>query len=296
MAEAHAIRNDSNASNVSNDSNALVAKLGWFVFLVTMVAMLILGYWIFHTDPPFEAGDDIGYNLGLVGGLMMLTLLLYPLRKRVGFMKKLGRMPKWFKWHMVFGILGPVLILFHTTFRVGSFNDAIALLCMTLVAGSGVFGRFFYSKIHHGLYGRQASLREIEERMAQRGQTQSAIMPGVAQRLAAFRARFANGNALSFGEFVMVGVHAVWLRLSLKRELKQALRAACERGELQAREVAPLYARRMEKLSGYLQAVCDVARFQTWQRLFSWWHVLHIPLVFMLALSSVFHVLSVHMY
>jgi DNA replication protein DnaC len=32
---------------------------------------------------PYQAGDDLGYNLGLGGGVLMLTLLVYPLRKRL---------------------------------------------------------------------------------------------------------------------------------------------------------------------------------------------------------------------
>jgi len=33
---------------------------------------------------------------------------------------------------------------------------------MLLVAGSGIMGRFVYTKIHHGLYGRSANLKEIK--------------------------------------------------------------------------------------------------------------------------------------
>lgn len=32
---------------------------------------------------------------------------------------------------------------------------------MVIVALSGLVGRYFYTKIHHGLYGRKASLKEL---------------------------------------------------------------------------------------------------------------------------------------
>jgi len=45
-----------------------------------------------------------------------------------------------------------------------------------------------------------------------------------------------------------------------------------------------------------IKAVRDVAQFHTYERLFSWWHIFHIPLVYLLIFSGIFHVISVHMY
>jgi hypothetical protein len=229
-------------------------------------------------------------------------LLFYPLRKRFRFMKPLGSIPNWFKLHMIFGILGPVLVLFHTTFRLGAMNDRIALTCMILVAGSGVFGRFFYSRIHHGLYGREASLREVEAQMVQRGDMQSAFAfaPDIEQRLAAFRERFAPGQSRDsgrrFGDFFMVGIRGFGLRWSLRGRLKQALRAERERGRLQTQQVKSVYSNGQGLIASHIRSVRDVSRFHIYQRLFSWWHILHIPLVYLLVFSAIFHVISVHMY
>ena len=46
----------------------------------------------------------------------------------------------------------------------------------------------------------------------------------------------------------------------------------------------------------YLDAVIDVARFNAYERLFSLWHILHVPFVFMLIISGIAHVIAVHMY
>ena len=45
---------------------------------------------------------------------------------------------------------------------MGSLNSTIALACVVLVAASGVAGRLIYPRIHFGLYGRRASVREVE--------------------------------------------------------------------------------------------------------------------------------------
>jgi hypothetical protein len=40
----------------------------------------------------------------------------------------------------------------------------------------------------------------------------------------------------------------------------------------------------------------DAAQFRTYERLFSMWHIFHIPLVYMMVFSGIYHVISVHMY
>jgi hypothetical protein len=49
-------------------------------------------------------------------------------------------------------------------------------------------------------------------------------------------------------------------------------------------------------VSEYMQGVQRVAQFNTYERLFSLWHVLHVPFVYMLVLSAIAHVVAVHMY
>jgi hypothetical protein len=66
----------------------------------------------------FTPASDLGYTVGLVGGIMMLAMLAYPLRKKLRFMQGWGPLKHWFRLHMVFGVLGPVLVIFHTAFRV----------------------------------------------------------------------------------------------------------------------------------------------------------------------------------
>ena len=34
---------------------------------------------------------------------------------------------------------------------------------MLVVSGSGLFGRYFYARIHHGLHGRKADLAELKQ-------------------------------------------------------------------------------------------------------------------------------------
>ena len=46
----------------------------------------------------------------------------------------------------------------------------------------------------------------------------------------------------------------------------------------------------------YLHAVTRVAQFTAYERLFSLWHVAHIPFVYLLVICAVVHVISVYAY
>jgi hypothetical protein len=276
---------------------------GWYAFLLVICVLLAIGY-VISTKKLYKPGDDLGYNIGLAGGLMLLTLLLYPLRKRATFMKGFGILPKWFKWHMIFGILGPTLILYHSTFVVRSINAGVALTCMLLVAGSGVFGRFFYTKIHHGLYGRQTSLKELQTEIERSGDVKStfSFAPGIERSLSEFHAQTlenAGDGRINITNFIMAGIRASLLSRSLTKELKHIMYAKAQTenwNAAQMRQLDKMHREYRGLIHSYLKAVRDVAQFHTYQELFSWWHILHIPLVYMLAFSAIFHVLSVHMY
>ena len=271
-----------------------------FILLIALV--LAACAWAAGKLKLYAPGSDLGYYLGLAGSLMMALLLLYPLRKRIGWLRRAGDLRHWFKLHMFLGITGPVLVLFHSTLQVGSLNAAIALYSMLLVAGSGVVGRFIYTKIHHGLYGRQATLQERQERLGRASgaiRTKLRFSDDLERRLAAFEAYATNeqrAGIVGARRFVAVALRAPWLRRRTLRELRRVLLAAAAEQRWSAEQVAARMhiARRM--LDDYLLALQEVAQFSVYERLFSLWHVLHVPFVFMLVLCAIVHVVAVHMY
>jgi len=46
----------------------------------------------------------------------------------------------------------------------------------------------------------------------------------------------------------------------------------------------------------YLMGAQRVALFTAWSRVFSWWHVAHVPFVYLLVISAIVHVIAVHAY
>ena len=287
----------------------------WLIFISIVGVVTFGGYFLLYPQKLFKPGEqlfDIGYNLGLAGGLMMLILLLYPLRKRVKLFDKLGALPTWFKWHMVLGILGPLTVIFHSTYHVyipfihptGSPNAAVAMLCMLLVSGSGTFGRFFYTKIHHGLYGRQATVNELQASLESTGDVKSvfAFAPTIEKALEDFRARtegYSTQSSAGFVNFITVGFQTMTLSRRLSKEVSQLMHAQAEQNKFNSEQLKGMQGLILDyqsKISVYLSAVRDAAQFHTYERMFSWWHIFHIPLVYMMVFSAFYHVYAVHAY
>jgi len=87
-------------------TNTQSDQVRWLAFIGIVGAITFGGYFVLYPQTLFKPGEklfDLGYNLGLAGGLMMLTLLLYPLRKRIKFTSKMGALPTWFRWHRCWG-------------------------------------------------------------------------------------------------------------------------------------------------------------------------------------------------
>jgi len=273
-------------------SIALVAGI-----LLLLAALALLG-WEVRKGGLLTPGKGFGYALGLAGGSLMLGLLLYPLRKRLRFMHEWGALKHWFRLHMVGGILGPLLVLFHSTFHVGSFNAAVALSCMLLVVASGLVGRFIYRRIHHGLYGSHASLKEFEQVLAQELKMLEPVlsrMPLVKQEVERFAAMVSHrpaSPAARLAHFLSLGAKRMLAARSLRRTL--AAYAASESDRLVASHAN--LGTLLQTINHTLQAVQRRAQFSTYEKLFSLWHVVHVPFLCMLVITAVVHVVAVHIY
>jgi hypothetical protein len=271
---------------------ALLAVVGALVAAAVAVARSRL----------YTAGSEPGYWLGVAGGVGMLALFLYPLRKRWRAMRDVGSTRHWFALHMALGIAGPLLIVLHSTLAFGSLNATVAFVSMALVAGSGIVGRFLYGRIHHGLYGRRATLMELR---LQAGMDSAAVRsklsfaPRVEERLAEFTQLAEAAGQAGLGrplQFMALGFRAGAARRSCIAEATRAMRDLAQAEAWPAELLERRIASRNALIGAHLRAVQRVAQFGVFVRLFSWWHVLHVPLVYMMVLSAIAHVVAVHMY
>ena len=289
-----------NTPGLTSDERApRAASDAW---LYAVLIGLTLGAWWFSRQHYFEAGDRVGYWLGVAGGVMMLLLFSYPLRKHFRFMHRLGKVKWWFLVHMTLGVGGPMLILVHSTFHVGSLNAAVALYSMIIVALSGVVGRFIYVRVHRGLHGERTTLRELQVRAGMdQSETRSRLsfVPEVEARLQAFEERELNAKPgwLVFARQLAVLPLQQWLlyRACVAQLHKPLQRIGRQRG-WDADDVAKRERLARKLIRRYLANVVRVAQFTAYERVFALWHVVHVPFVYILVICAVAHVVAVHAY
>ncbi|RIH66054.1 hypothetical protein D1164_07270 [Mariniphaga sediminis] len=103
----------------------------------------------------------IGHGLGILGSFFILFgVFSYMVRKRIRRFSKVGLLKYWLEFHIFLCTLGPVLILFHTSFKFGGLVAA-SFWSMAAVVASGVIGRFIYLQIPRSIGGRELSREEL---------------------------------------------------------------------------------------------------------------------------------------
>jgi hypothetical protein len=231
------------------------------------------GYW------QWKAGGSVGHKLGVVGSSMMVLMLLYSVRKRVGALRRLGALGRWLDVHIFLGIFGPLLVVLHSTFKVQGLV-ALSFWSMVIVASSGVLGRFLYMQIPRTRAGEERALVELEaEDRELSGQLRTRFRLDEAQvaRLDALVAIPTRVGLL--GGFVRLVVDDLRLRSALRGFAKGCRSVP-----------APVF-RDFERV--VLQKAQVHRRILLWDRvheLFHYWHVLHKPFAVVMYLFMIVHV------
>lgn len=266
-----------------------------------IAALAIYAGWLGRDQRNINAEYGLGYALGIVGGSLMLLLLLYSVRKRVRWLSRFGETRHWFRIHMMLGIVGPVLILYHCNFDLGDLNSKVALYCTLLVAGSGVLGRYLYAGIHHGLYGSKATLQEMAgvlEKSVSGGHASALIQPIRTELVALDRRVLAPPVTLvdSIVRHLMISWQTRMIYRRLVSRTRRELITRAMTSPIVDQHADRLEATIRRYLREHLGQVRQVARFNSFERLFSLWHVVHVPFFLMMIFSGLFHVFAVHLY
>ena len=231
------------------------------------------GYW--H----WKAGGAIGLRLGVVGAGMLVLLLLYSVRKRVKALRRAGPLARWLDLHIYLGVVGPLLIVLHTAFKVGGLV-ALSFWSMVAVALSGVLGRYLYLQIPRTRAGEELTLDELhrlDEELAERLKTEFALR-------APLLARFQGLAAPPERRGLLRGLLSLAVDdLKLRGRLREFARVCPS--------VPPAVVREFESVLRQ-KALCQ-RRLQLWERLheaFHYWHVVHKPFAVVMYLFMVVHI------
>lgn len=144
----------------------------WMAFLAGLFISGVYAAVIFFTRRIPAAGEFFGHALGIFGFLLMLmTETLYSLRKR-SRSARWGRLSGWLQFHIFTGLVGPFMVLLHTSWKFNGLAGAVTLLTFIIVV-SGFVGRYIYTRIPRTLDGleiegtlSEAALRQARRLMA----------------------------------------------------------------------------------------------------------------------------------
>ena len=110
----------------------------------------------------FKPSGVFGHGLGIAGTLMIVFgVVMYMVAKKYRIFEGYIRLKYLLEFHIFLCTLGPILIIFHTSFKFGGIVS-IAFWSMVAVVLSGVVGRFIYIQIPRSKEGRELSLQEAK--------------------------------------------------------------------------------------------------------------------------------------
>jgi hypothetical protein len=124
----------------------------WLAFLAMILITGLYGLVILLTREIPPASELFGHSIGIIGFLFMLmTETLYSLRKRSRSVRW-GMMSTWLQFHIFTGLVGPYMVLLHTSWKFNGIAGVTTLLTVIIVI-SGFIGRYIFTRIPRTMDG-----------------------------------------------------------------------------------------------------------------------------------------------
>jgi hypothetical protein len=203
--------------------------------------------------------------------MIIAGVAMYMMRKRVKRFRRVGVLKYWLEFHIFLCSVGPILVLFHTSFKFGGIVS-ISFWSMVAVVLSGVIGRFIYIQIPRTIQGRELSLTEIHDI---RSDIENNLQEtGVHDKLEALSEQRDDGERNVISQWFADRTYLRKVRniLSDQVESRQQLQYIMKL----VREEVGLSNR--------------IHRLQQMQQLFKYWHVAHLPFALIMLVIMIIHV------
>jgi len=155
----------------------------WLALVAMIVITLAYLFMVNRLGNVPEAGEIYGHSMGILGFvLMLMTETLYSFRKR-SRQARWGRMASWLSFHIFTGIVGPFLVLLHTSWKFQGVAGIVMLMTVVIVV-SGFIGRYIYTAIPRTADGIEIEAEELKRQIAEL-ETRMHTVPPEASPLAA---------------------------------------------------------------------------------------------------------------
>ena len=140
----------------------------WYalIAIVAITATYLVAYQQAGSFP--AASGLVGHGIGVLGFILMLmTEILYSIRKQLTD-ARWGSMAGWLRSHMMMGLVGPYMVLLHTSMRFRGLAGLVMLVTAVVVV-SGVVGRYIYTRVPRAIDEAERDASAANRLAAQRG-------------------------------------------------------------------------------------------------------------------------------
>lgn len=244
----------------------------------------------------FRPAGLIGLGFGIIGtAFMTVGVGAYALRKRVPWLRRLGSLKYWLELHIFLCTLGPVLVLFHTAFRVTGIVS-IAFWSMVVVGVSGFVGRYFYARIPKTINGQFMTLQQLQEQKQELVDTIVRDFGSQGRRLEELLHIKSNGKPTGFFRAWTLAIRYNFTRRSVMRKIKQFLdQKHSPRGAHANPNTSgerPIFLREtvLSLVEEQIQLERRIVLLMPFQLVFRLWHITHIPLSVIMFLVIIVHI------
>jgi hypothetical protein len=260
-----------------------------FIILITLIYKGISYYSlgteerVYHPDHSLlKPSGFIGHGLGIAGTLFIIIgVSSYMARKRYRFLLRMGILKHWLEFHIFLCTLGPIMVLFHTSYKFGGLV-AVSFWSMVSVFLSGIIGRFIYLQIPHTIEGRELSLNEVREMKTDvavvlknsynfEEETYNLLVGSIKKKVGLYQK-----NA------IMRYIGNYFRDKKTIRTVKSLLR----RNKLPRTEKKMI----LSLIEDDIKINQKIERLDTMQSLFKYWHVVHSPFALVMLVIMLIHV------
>lgn len=221
----------------------------------------------------------VGHLFGVIGFAMMLAPVAYGIRKKAARLQQFGSMKTWLDVHVFCGVIGPVFVTFHTSFKFGGLIS-VAYWSMVAVVSSGFIGRYLFVRIPRSIRGIELGQADLDRRAAELGASlfEAGVPDDLLRAIDAFEQRVVPRGEVSYA--ALLGGDGLVSREAARFRARVAEIDGAPHVHDAVVAIATERATLLRRMA-YLRKT---------KRLFDLWHVFHMPLVYILFLIVVAHV------
>lgn len=133
----------------------------WWSLLAMLIITAIYILVVLGLQEVPKSSELFGHSLGIIGFIFMLmTETLYSIRKR-SRRAQWGKMSTWLQFHIFTGLVGPYMVLLHTSWKFNGLAGAVTLLTIIIVL-SGFIGRYIFTAIPRDINGAALTAADLE--------------------------------------------------------------------------------------------------------------------------------------